>query len=65
MQRCGTERADLQILGGLELTIDGERTDVAMHVHYKGMMLTGIPNMASCRRPPAFSSGTVWSPGLL
>ena len=39
---------DLQMLGGLELSIDGQRTDVARHVHYKGMMFTGIPNMASC-----------------
>ena len=24
------------------------RIDVARHVHYKGMMFSGIPNMASC-----------------
>ena len=39
---------DLQMLGGLELVIDGIRTDISKHVHYKGMMFTGIPNMASC-----------------
>ena len=39
---------DLQMLGGIELTVDGGRIDISRHVHYKGMMFSGIPNMASC-----------------
>jgi cation diffusion facilitator CzcD-associated flavoprotein CzcO len=31
-------------VGGLELTVDGERADPAGRLTYKGMMLSGIPN---------------------
>ncbi len=33
-------------LGGIELTVDGERVSIGQHVAYKGMMLDGVPNMA-------------------
>ena len=32
--------------GGIELTVDGQRIDVAETVGYKGMMLSGVPNFA-------------------
>ena len=38
---------NLQVLGGLELTVDGERVDLARTLNYKGMMYSGVPNLAS------------------
>jgi monooxygenase len=35
---------NLQTLGGMTLTIDGDPVDVADRVVYKGMMLSGVPN---------------------
>ncbi|MGX7828400.1 flavin-containing monooxygenase [Actinokineospora sp. 24-640] len=32
--------------GGLELTVDGTKVDLADTVAYKGMMLSGVPNLA-------------------
>ena len=37
----------LQVLGGLELDVDGERVDMAKTLSYKGMMYSGVPNLAS------------------
>ncbi len=34
------------LLGGMELSVDGERVDPAETVAYKGMMLSGVPNAA-------------------
>jgi cation diffusion facilitator CzcD-associated flavoprotein CzcO len=39
---------DLQMLGGLEIIVDGKATDISSSVHYKGLMFSGIPNLASC-----------------
>ncbi len=33
-------------MGGLELTVDGERADLSETVAYKGTMFSGIPNFA-------------------
>ncbi len=37
---------NLLFLGGIELTVDGEELDVPRKMTYKGMMLSGVPNMA-------------------
>jgi monooxygenase len=37
---------NLNPLGGIPLTVDGETVVVREHVAYKGMMLDGVPNMA-------------------
>lgn len=37
----------LQLLSGLEVTVDGERVDMAGTMSYKGMMYSGVPNLAS------------------
>jgi len=37
---------NLQMLGGMQLSIDGEPIELADTVAYKGMMLCGVPNMA-------------------
>ncbi len=37
---------NLLFLGGIELTVDGEEVDVSTRMAYKGMMLSGVPNMA-------------------
>jgi monooxygenase len=37
---------NLLFLGGIELTVDGQAVDVPKKVAYKGMMLSGVPNMA-------------------
>jgi cation diffusion facilitator CzcD-associated flavoprotein CzcO len=39
---------ELQMVSGIEITIDGLRTDISRSMQYKGMMFSGIPNMASC-----------------
>jgi monooxygenase len=36
----------LQTMGGVELTVDGERVDPSDTVAYRGMMLSGVPNFA-------------------
>jgi cation diffusion facilitator CzcD-associated flavoprotein CzcO len=36
----------LLFLGGVEVTVDGEKVNPADHLTYKGMMLEGVPNLA-------------------
>jgi len=36
----------VKLLGGIDLIVDGERVDVAERFSYKGMMLSGVPNLA-------------------
>jgi cation diffusion facilitator CzcD-associated flavoprotein CzcO len=38
---------DMQVLSGLEVTVDGQRVDFAKTFSYKGMMYSGVPNLAS------------------
>jgi monooxygenase len=38
---------NLQVLGGLEVSVDGRTVDFARTLNYKGMMYSDIPNMAS------------------
>ena len=38
---------NLQVLGGLEVVVDGRAVDFARTLNYKGMMYSDIPNMAS------------------
>ncbi len=38
---------DLQVLGGIELSVDGRRVDPATTFNYKGMMYSDVPNLAS------------------
>jgi cation diffusion facilitator CzcD-associated flavoprotein CzcO len=37
---------NLLVLGGIELTVDGDRVDVPHAMSYKGVMLGGVPNLA-------------------
>ena len=37
---------NLLVIGGMTLTVDGERVDVGKTLTYKGMMLDGVPNFA-------------------
>ena len=37
---------NLLFLGGMQLEVDGEAVDVPRKMTYKGMMLSGVPNMA-------------------
>jgi cation diffusion facilitator CzcD-associated flavoprotein CzcO len=37
---------NLLFLGGIELSVDGEAVDVPSKMTYKGMMLSGVPNLA-------------------
>ncbi len=37
----------LKLLGGLEVSVDGERLDLAKTMNYKGMMNSDVPNLAS------------------
>jgi cation diffusion facilitator CzcD-associated flavoprotein CzcO len=37
---------DLLVLGGIELAVDGRAVEVAKTMSYKGMMLSGVPNLA-------------------
>ncbi|GAB3022204.1 flavin-containing monooxygenase [Mycobacterium bourgelatii] len=37
---------NLQLLGGMSLSIDGEPVDLTKSFAYKGMMLSGVPNFA-------------------
>jgi monooxygenase len=36
----------VKLLGGIDLAVDGERVNVADRFSYKGMMLSGVPNLA-------------------
>ena len=38
---------NLQVLGGLKLSVDGKPVDMAKTMNYKGLMYSGIPNLAS------------------
>ncbi len=38
---------NLQVLGGLQLTVDGVVQDMSKTMNYKGLMYSGIPNLAS------------------
>jgi monooxygenase len=38
---------NLQVLGGLQLTVDGQHQDMSKTMNYKGLMYSGIPNLAS------------------
>ena len=38
---------NLQVLGGLELSVDGKPVDLAKTLNYKGLMFSGVPNLAS------------------
>ena len=38
----------LQLLGGASLVVDGEPVDLSSRYNYKGMMFSGVPNLASC-----------------
>jgi len=37
----------LKLLGGLEVSVDGGRLDLAKTMNYKGMMNSDVPNLAS------------------
>jgi cation diffusion facilitator CzcD-associated flavoprotein CzcO len=37
---------ELLFLGGIELSVDGEKVDPGQHLTYKGMMLEGVPNLS-------------------
>jgi cation diffusion facilitator CzcD-associated flavoprotein CzcO len=37
---------DMQFLGGIEVSVDGDRVELAERIAYKGMMLAGVPNLA-------------------
>ncbi|WP_155769562.1 flavin-containing monooxygenase [Mycobacterium asiaticum] len=37
---------NLQVFGGMSLTVDGEQVNLPDHVAYKGMMLSDVPNFA-------------------
>jgi monooxygenase len=37
----------MQALGGIELAVDGQRVDISKTLAYKGVMLSGVPNLAS------------------
>jgi cation diffusion facilitator CzcD-associated flavoprotein CzcO len=38
---------NLQVVGGLEVSVDGRAVDFARTLNYKGMMYSDVPNMAS------------------
>ena len=38
---------NLRVLSGVQLTVNGERVDLAKTLTYKGMMFSGVPNLAS------------------
>jgi cation diffusion facilitator CzcD-associated flavoprotein CzcO len=38
---------DMQLMGGLEVTVDGARVDLPRTFSYKGMMYSGVPNLGS------------------
>ncbi len=39
---------NLQALGGLSLSVDGKPVDLSKTLNYKGVMYSGVPNLASC-----------------
>ena len=39
---------NLQVLGGMQVVVDGAPVDMAQTLSYKGCMYSGVPNMASC-----------------
>ena len=38
---------NLQVLGGLQLSVDGSLVDLSKTLNYKGLMFSGVPNLAS------------------
>ena len=38
---------EMQVLSGAEFTVDGDQVDFARTFNYKGMMYSGVPNLAS------------------
>ena len=38
---------NLEVLSGIQITVDGERVDPAKTYNYKGLMYSGVPNLAS------------------
>jgi cation diffusion facilitator CzcD-associated flavoprotein CzcO len=38
---------NLQVLGGVRLSVDGESVDLSKTLGYKGLMFSGVPNLAS------------------
>ncbi|EAQ97334.1 flavin-containing monooxygenase [Congregibacter litoralis] len=38
---------ELELMGGIDLQVDGERFDIPSSWSYRGMMCTGLPNMVS------------------
>ncbi len=38
---------DLEVLAGIAMTVDGKKLDPAKTFNYKGLMYSGVPNMAS------------------
>ncbi|WP_426437851.1 flavin-containing monooxygenase [Bradyrhizobium genosp. P] len=38
---------DLQVLGGLALSVDGAPVDLSKTMNYKGLMYSGVPNLAA------------------
>jgi cation diffusion facilitator CzcD-associated flavoprotein CzcO len=38
---------NLQLLGGMQVSVDGRSVDLARTLTYKGMMFSGVPNLAS------------------
>ncbi|QOZ29215.1 NAD(P)/FAD-dependent oxidoreductase [Bradyrhizobium sp. CCBAU 51753] len=38
---------DLQVLGGLALSVDGAGVDLSKTMNYKGLMYSGVPNLAA------------------
>ena len=38
---------EMQLMGGLEVSVDGARVDLAQTFSYKAMMYSGVPNLAS------------------
>ena len=39
---------NLQALGGMRLSVDGKAVDLSKTLNYKGVMYSGVPNLASC-----------------
>jgi cation diffusion facilitator CzcD-associated flavoprotein CzcO len=37
---------NLRVLGGMQISVDGHDVDVSERMSYKGMMLSGVPNLA-------------------
>ena len=37
---------NLQVLGGLQFSVDGVPVDLAKTLNYKGLMFSGVPNLA-------------------